>query len=381
MKFIYPLLVIFTLVFCSCSNEKPAKVSAHKKDKKVVYALAPDSIYRPTAIEKALASATPLQKAESRKLFMNGLDLLANKNNPKASIEFFKEAIFYYPDEKSYLHLFEAYIKNGEADPADSINTLIQDKIEYTEATFNRALVAALRKDESSCVGELSQALMEGFPFKDRVTNEPLFDFLKENQSFQSLIVTYFGNDEKMRKNLFKSFIASFPEIHLPYTMPVDSVKKFNYDQYINYDFAMFIPGMEDGRFSRDVSREFMMVGRFNTENGVALLYKDYEVIADTLNPVDLNILLFDTAGVMISNQSIACFCSPLESRGFVINKDKSIDITTYSTKWETDPLEKGYAGNKIVSVDAVESQRLQVTRENKLQELDRKESVASSGK
>lgn len=381
MKFIYPLLALCLFILASCSNEKPAKVSAHKKQKKVPYALVPDSIYRPVAIEKALAAATPTQKAESRKLFMNGLDLLANKNNPKASIEFFKEAIFYYPDEKSYSHLLEAYIKNGDADPADSVNTLIQDKIDYAESIFNRALIAGLRKDENACVGELSEALMQGFAFKDRIVNEPIFDFLKDNRTYQSLVVTYLGNDDKIRRNLFNAFVKAFPDLKLPYAMPVDSVKTFNYDSYINYDFAMFIPGMEDGRFSRDVSREFMMVGKFKTESGVALLYKDYEMIADTLNPVDLNIIIYDTAGVMISNQSIACFCSPLESRGVVINKDKSIDITTYSTKWETDPLEKGYAGNKIVSTEAVESQKLQIRADNKLQELAKRETVASSGK
>jgi hypothetical protein len=343
--------------------------------------LSPDSIYRSGSIARALALATPIQKAESRKLFMNGLDLVANKNNPKGSIEFFKEAIFYYPDEKNYSHLFDAYIKNGQADLADSVNTVIQDKIEYTESIFNRALIAALRKDEAGCVNELSEALMQGFPFKNRVMNEPLFDFVKENQTYQSLIITYFGNDEKMRRNLFHSFVGFFPEIKLPFLMGVDSVKFFNFDKYINYDFAMFIPGMEDGRFSREVSREYMMVGKFSTDNGVAILYKSYEMIADTLNPVDLNIILFDTAGVMVSNQGIACFCSPLESRGFVINKDKTLDITTYATKWESDPVEKGYAGNKIISTEAVGLQRLQITKDNRLIEVETKDAVASSGK
>lgn len=371
--------VIFILN--SCSNEKPGKATLNKIDKKLAYVLAPDSIYRNSSINSALNVATPAQKAESRKFFMEGLDLYANKNNYAASIEFFKEAVLYYPDEKNYSHLFNAYIQSGQTALADSVNNVLAERIDYTESMYNRALILALMKDTVACVSELHAAMSEGFAFKDRIVNEKLFDFLKENASYQSLIVTYFGNDEKMKKALFNSFVKSFPDISLPYEMNVDSVKSFSFDKYINYDYAMFIPGMDDGRFSRDVSREYMMVGKLKTDNGYAVIYKSYEMIADTLNPVTTGIITYDSLGTIVGNETIACFCSPLESRSFIIAIDKSISVTNYKSKWENDPLEKGYAGNKIISTEVTSRQKYIITKENDLKEETLSDDVVSSSK
>lgn len=370
--------MIAAVFFITCSNEDPKKVSS-KKTVKLKYTLAPDSIYRRGSIEKALLTATEAQKTESRKQFMNGLDLLVNKNNPKASVEFFKEAIFYYPDEKSYAHLFEAYLRSNDLALADSTNYSLEGRIDYAETAFNYALISAAKKDEKMCIGNLESAIMEGFAFKERVVGEKLFEFLKDNQSFQSLLITYFGNDEKIRRTLFVAFLKTFPDLDLPFEISNDSARAFNYDKYINYDFAMFVPGMENGRFSRDVSSEYMFVGKFKTETGTAAIYKSMQVMADTLNPVYTNLVIYDSVGVIVSNEIISCFCSPLESKGVTINKDLSIDIKSYKTKWEFDPLEKGYAGNKIVGVEEGEKFKYILTKENKIEDASKKEEVALS--
>lgn len=379
-KVIYASFVamLVTVFFVTCSNEEPKKVTS-KKNAKLKYALNPDSIYRQASIQKALQLSTDLQKRESRKHFMNGLDLLVNKSNPKGSIEFFKEAIFYYPDEKNYSHLFEAYLRNNDLALADSVNASLEGRINYSETSFNRALIAAAKKDAGLCVGELEVAIQEGFAFKDRVVNEKLFEFLKDNQSYQSLLITYFGNDEKIRRTLFAAFLKTFPDLNLPFEIINDSARSFNYDQYINYDFAMFVPGMEDGRFSRDVSSEYMYVGKFKVENGTAAIYKSQQVMADTLNPVYTSLVVYDTTGTIISNEIISCYCSPLESKACVINKDFSIDIKAYKTKWEIDPIEKGYAGNKIVSVEESDKFKYILGKDNKLEEVSKKEDVASN--
>jgi hypothetical protein len=376
---IFQLFVIITLsiFFTFCSNEQPKKVTNTTKEKKVDYALVPDSIYSISSITLALEKATVLQKAESRKQFMTGLDLLANKNKAEASIEFFKESIFYYPDEKNYQHLFQAYLKTNKFDLAQLVNTAMYDRIDYSEAIFNSALLVAAKKDTNDCIATLNEAIMMGFVFKDRIVNEPLFDFIKDKESYQSLILSTFGNDEKLSRILFKAFVKSFPDINLPYEMPVDSAKSFSFDHYVNYNYASFIPGMEDGRFSREVSKEYMAIGKFKTDNGFAFVYKVYEMMADTLNPVETNIVVYDTLGKQISTQEIGCFCSPLQSKGFVINKDFSIDIKQYKTNWESNPLDKGYAGNKITGVEEERSYKLVIKKDNTVEELEGKQEVA----
>lgn len=342
------------LFFAACSSDKPAKAIANKKDRTIEYLLPADSMYSATAIERTMKRAGVRHKNESNRHFMEGLDLLVNKNDPSASIHCFREAIFYYPDEKNFQHLFLAYLRSGNGAMADSVNKTLWGRIDYSESSFNGALIAALAKDTSSCFGWLNDAAMQGFMFKDRLTEEPLFAFLKDNPSWDAFLFSHFGDDEKLRRKMFALFLKTFPDLELPFEINADSAANFNGDNDINYDFATFIPGMEEGSFSRDVSNLYMYVGKFRTQDHIAVIYKTYNMISDTLNPVHTNIMLFDTAGVMASETELGCFCSPLESKAFIINKDQSIRMSTYKTKWENDPLEKGYSGNKIVSRDEI---------------------------
>ena len=367
------LLILSAFVFVRCSGGKPETVSAEKKTI-VAYSLSPENIYRPNCVDTALKAASAIQKAESRRLFMTGLDLLANKNDATSSIEYFKEAIYYYPDEKNYLHLFNAYLKSNQPALADSVNSTLYYRAEagqvtFADVSFNSALIFAARKDTSGCIEYLLDAVQQGFAFKDRVTEEKLFEFLKENQSFQSLLVTHFGDDEKIKAVLFKAFLKSVPELALPYEMVSDSARVFNFDKYIDYDFALFVPGMENSRFSRDVSNEYMIVGKFRTPNGTGFIYKSYQVIADTLNPVTVNVILYDSLGAVVSQREIGCFCSPLENSGFKLTEDLRLEITTYKINWESDPIEKGYAGNKIVSKEQSGLNIYLISKENTIEE------------
>lgn len=381
--FQFALLAFCFYLFSQCSGGKPETVTQKNKIE-IPYSLKPENIYRADSIAEALKNATALQKAESRRLFMTGLDLMANKNDASASIEYFKEAVYFYPDEKNYLHLFKAYLKNSNLNLADSINaTLLANKMEYPEYSFNQALIYAATKDTAACLELLSQATMSGFAFKDRITEEKLFDFMKENQSFQSFLVSNFGNDEKIRKTLFKAFLKNIPPLDLPFEMISDSAAAFSFDKYINYDFALFIPGMEDTRFSRDVSNEYMYVGKFKCEEGQALIYKSYQMIADTLNPVSVNLIVYDTLGNVVGEKEIGCFCSPLESKGFKIWQDLSFEVSTFKSTWAFDPLEKGYAGNKVLSKEQSAHNTYKISKDNQVKEthIQAQEEVAASEK
>ncbi len=354
MKAIYIPIVaaVAGLIIYNCTGEKETHVK-NEKPVTVPTVMTVESIFNADSIKLAMDKANNLQKSESRKSFLQGLDLLANKNKPLESIEFFKQSICYYPDEKNYLYLFKASIETSDTTSAIKINKLLSDlnelwKTEYYEIDFNDALIAAVKKDTAGCIESLSAAMMDGFVFKDRIVNEKLFAFMDNSLNFQSFVAGNFGSDEKLNKLIFKSFVKYYPDLALPYEMNKDSVSLFNYDRYIDYNFATLIPGMNDGRFSRDVTNEYMYVGKIKVEAGYAFIYKSFMAIADTLNPVKTYVVTYDTIGKMIENEMIGCMCSPTESMGFIINKDLSINITNYKTTWEFDPLDKGYAGNKV---------------------------------
>ena len=357
-------ILLIAVMFSFCSSEKQTKTKI-EKPVKVSYVLKIENIYDTTFIKSALIKATREQKEESRKLFLQGLDLIANKNNAAASVEFFKESICYYPDEKNYLHLFKASVNSGDTASSNKLNRMLTNMaetwhIEYYEIDFNNALISAVNKDTSDCMSNLNVAVMDGFVFKDRVSDEKLFLFMKDYLPFQSFIASNFGSDEKLNKILFKAFVKYYPNIELPLSLNSDSIAMFDMDHYIDYNFATLIPGMNDGRFSRDVTNEYMYVGKFKLEAGYAFIYKSFMAIADTLNPVKTFVVTYDTLGNMKENEMIGCYCSPTSSKTFVINKDLTINTIAYKTNWENDPLDKGYAGNKIISTE--EESKTQVT-------------------
>lgn len=346
------IAALAAILIYNCTGEKETAI---KKEKQITVpmALNVDKIYDRDSIKAAMLTANNLQKSESRKLFLHGLDLFANKNDAKGSIEYFKQSICFYPDEKNYLYLFKAYIETSDTTNAIAINKLLEDlneiwKTEYYEIDFNNALISAVKKDTGNCLEYLTTAMMDGFVFKERIVNEKLFAFMENYLPFQSFIASNYGSDEKLNKILFKSFVKYYPDLALPYEMTYDSVANFNYDRYIDYNYATLIPGMNDGRFSRDVSNEYMYVGKIKLEGGYAFIYKSFMAIADTLNPVKTYVVTYDTLGTMVENEMIGCLCSPTQTKAFVINPDLTITVKNYTTNWEFDPLDKGYAGNKI---------------------------------
>jgi hypothetical protein len=355
-------IISLALLLYACSGNKEAVLNKIEYKETIPFTLLKDFIYNEGAIKQAVESASDIQKAESRKLFLKGLDLLLNKQQAAASIEFFETSILFYPDAKNYYYLTLAHIKNNNPDLADSANTVLyQLSYEpYYESVFNSALISALKKDTSMTLALLDESIMMGFLNKDKIENESLFDFVRESAGFQSLMVSTFNDEGKLRQKLFNSFVNYFPDLKLPYEIGLDSTQVFNFHQYINYDYAPFIPGMDEGRFSRDVTNEYQYVGKLKMDFGYAFIYKSFLAIADTLNPVKTFIATYDTLGNMIQNEMISCFCSPITRISLNVENEFTFNTIEYNIKWENDPLEKGYAGNKMIG--AIEDKRNQLT-------------------
>lgn len=365
MKYVYmAIAAIFTVVLCFCSGEKQS-VKENLKSSLVPKSLSEANLFVQDSIEVALDSASGLQKAEGRKYFLQAVDMMVNKKNAQGSIEFFKESIFYYPNAKSYFFLAKADMETGNLDEADKALGVASEEAytPYSEISYAYAVIAAMRKD-SSCLAMLDEAVSQyGFLDKDRITNEKAFDFIRNSAGFTAMLVNTFNDDAKLKALLFKNYLKVFPDLNAPYVSPVDSASRYNFDHYINYDYAVFIPGMEDGRFSRDVSNEYLFVGKLKLNGGSqAVIYKTVLAIADTLNPVKTYVMVYDSLGNVKDSEMIGCYCSPTESVAYTIKEDNSIESTGYHYTWKFDPLEKGYAGNEVTSRNADKPSTLKLT-------------------
>lgn len=362
MKYIYLLIaatLITVLSFCTGGKETQTDI---KTNTGVSKRLSEEAIFNMDSVLLAQKEVSGPQKDEGRKYFLRAMDLLVNKQKAKESITLFRDAIRYFPDSRMYYFLAKAYIEVNDAENAQQSNDVLQTigYDPYYEIYFNDALIAAIRQDSATCINSLSQAVFEGFLNKNRIIDEKRFDFVRENPRYVSFIVNTFNDDTKLKALLFKNYLNSFPDLKLPYAEPIDSVKNHNYP-YINYDYAVFIPNMEDGRFSRDVTNEYFAVGKMKVGNNYAMIYKTYLAIADTLNPVKTFVVTYDSLGTVVDEEMLGCFCSPTTAQAFTISSEYVIDILGYTYKWKNDPVEKGYAGNEIISAEADKPQQVQL--------------------
>lgn len=370
MKYIYVIIaicLISVLTFCTGEKETAKELITNTSVSKC---LSESAIFNEDSVKVAKNIASNLQKDESRKYFLRALDLLINKQRANESVKLFHESMMYFPDERSYFFLTQAYISLKDAKNASKSNDMSM-KLGYEgyhELVFNEALISALNFDTTGCIDNLNEAVYMGFLNKDKIVNEKNFDFIRNDERYISLMVNTFNDDEKLKALLFKRFMKSLPDLALPYTEPIDSVKNRDYNFYINYDFAAFIPGMEDGRFSRDVTNEYMYVGKLSLENqSYALVYKTFFAIADTLNPLKTFVITYDSVGTVIDNEMIGCFCSPTNSQSYSVAADKTIETTSYNYKWKNDPIEKGYAGNEIESFEIEKPSIIQLEPSGKI--------------
>lgn len=373
MKYIYILIaatLITILTFCTGGKETQTET---KLNNNISKRLTEAAMFNNDSIKYALATTSIAQKDESRRCFLKAMDLLVNKQKAKESIAYFKDAILYSPDVRMYYFLTKAYIETGDAENATKSNEVCYNMGDiggydpYYEVVFNDALINAIKGDSAACISSLNDAIYEGFLNKARIVNEKRFDFIRENPHYISMIVNTFNDDAKLKALLFKGYINSFPDLALPYTESIDSVKNHNYN-YINYDYAAFIPNMEDGRFSRDVTNEYFCVGKIKLENHYyAMVYKTYLAIADTLNPVKTFVITYDSLGATVDEEMIGCFCTPTLSQAYTINKDFVIETTAYNYKWKNEPLEKGYAGNQIISTEPDKPKQIQLIEKGEI--------------
>jgi hypothetical protein len=364
MKYINGLIAICLIsVLTFCTGEKEA-IKETGQSNFVSKRLSESAIFVKDSIEYGRLVASSLQIDESRKCFLKGVDLLINKRYAKESIGLFTEAIRYFPDERYFFYLTKAFISIGDADRAKNSNMMcLEYNYEpYYEVAFNDALISAIRNDTTRCLDNLNSAIYEGFLNKDKIINEKLFDFIRDDDRYISMIVNTFNDDKKLRAMLFKNYLKLIPDLNLPFIESIDSVANHSNEKYINYDYAVFIPEMENSRFSRDVTNEYLYVGKINLENNYfAVVYKTYFAIADTLNPTSTYIITYDSLGSVIDNEIIGCFCSPTTSQVFTIGADFTIESSEYTYKWKNDPIEKGYAGNKIESFEVAKAKQIQL--------------------
>lgn len=357
--------LLVAILWCfGCSNSPVNRVAKVKLQK-----LSEDNLYDNDLVNDVIFDAEELGidsiKNKSRELFLKAIDLYKNKKTLYAAVRAFKASLLIFPDAKTYYELGNVLLDintkeslkeaNQAYDVALSIQFQPKSNIFYKQACAHYLLSKFSTEKESGYVNSAFYDLQDAFRFgftdtillaKDwrlkGITNLPKYHELMTNFKANQLT--------KMEGNsLFNLFKNAFPNGNNELVISKEDVEMDGYKESISYDFARFIPEMQNTRFGRDVSHDYFYVAKVKeTELYTALVYNSISFWGEDMQPVNTTLAVYNNAtGEIISRKPIACQCSAERVRTSAINNGEII-LEDYNRVWESPITEVSFEENKI---------------------------------
>jgi tetratricopeptide (TPR) repeat protein len=323
----------------------------------------------------------------AHEIFLQGLDQFKNKKNTAKAIQLFKESLLYFPDGKTYFELGNALLEYKtntillkQAESCFDIALELQFKPVYAthiKSAQASALLVKLENEEGNyhwweVRNKIWAALEAGYFDTLAIQNEPAFaDYVKTN-SYKELVI------DKMAKmssgkglSKFDIFKNSFTNYNPNFKIGESEVSMESYKQSISYEFADFIPEMENVSFGREVSNDFYYVAKVaETPEYVALVYASSSFMGEGYQPVETILAIYDANGKQISRKLISCQCSveriktcSFDAGNLVIEEKKRI--------WEKPLSEVGIDENKVKSCDLIAKASFNIDNNGQIKAVD----------
>lgn len=390
----------YTLIFClaafivcSCSeNEKhyilKVKLQTLDKDNMFDPALVGDVIF--DAEEQNLDSL----KNKSRLLFLKGIDLYKNKKSPEKAIGFFTSSILTFPEAKTYYELGNALMEVGGYDNLQNalkaykvtrtLDFAPLSNVYYNEAVahyqlFSKPFVLdelVTNKEEakleelSNSISSLREAFEAGYYDTTQLKTDKRIQGIIQNERFKEVFVYYTAKRLKGDAvGLYSLYLKSFQRIGNNFEVTLNNVELDNYTQSISYDFAPYIPEMENVSFGRSVSNDFYYVARMTeTPNYTAIIYKSSSFEGEDLQPVHSVLATYDNKGEIISKVMLSCVCSASKVKTGKV-EDGKVTIEEYKRNWK-EPIDKvPFYENSVKSHDFVTKATYRIDETGKILE------------
>jgi len=358
------LVACLALLFTQCHlSGKPDNASARAAA--LVEVLADNNLYLPDSVNAALKKVDAQAPIQSKKIFLKAVDQFHNKKDAAGSIALFRKAIRMNPEPKAYYELGNALLSIKDyQQSADAFRLAV--KLNFTPLAncyFNLSTAYCMLGDTVKAITQLRNALEEGYADKTRLTNDSNWDYLRTTPGFLAAITDYFKGAVNPAQARYRIFLKVFPEMDSTFTIDRGQASEYSLGKSISYDFADYIPGMEDPQFSRNVSSEYLAICKRKLSSGYTLVvYTTVVAISDTLPPVETNFAVYDSTGKQVSLQLFSSSDGPSKIVTGSFNSKNELLITEYHEEWQSDPTTAGYEGNKIVKETVVERQFLQLS-------------------
>jgi hypothetical protein len=349
-SFTYFLLSIL-VVAVSCTQTEKNHVARVKLQK-----LTEAEIFNKELVYDVIFDSQELKidslRNHSRQLFLKGIDLYKNKKDATGAISLFKQSILVFPDAKTYYEMGNALLEG--ASPAvlkDALNSFeVAEYLNFKPASMVHYKIASannvLRSYDAtrgiySVINHLENAFENGFSDTLLLAKDKNLQSVLNTNQYKEMMQRLDTRKVKGNNgNVFELYKASFQEYKQPFEITFTNLENTNDRQSISYDFAKFIPEMENTSFSRDVSHDYFYVAKVaETPHYTALIYSSISFWGGEMQPVSTKLVTYDPEGNIIAEK---LFAGQFSAEKIKVGKIQNNEITLqdYKRVWQF-PIDK----------------------------------------
>jgi hypothetical protein len=370
----------FFALVVSCSPQKEYKLKIKP------LTLKKSDIYNYQAVRDVLFDAEEVGldslKDKSRDLFLKGVDSYKNKKDLYAAISHFKKSILILPDAKTYYELGNALMdlkadkemlnESIEAyDIAQKLNFQPEAKIDYRKAGIYNILRTNFPSSETSyeysAVYYLKEAIEKGLLDTNAIKKDPLVSSITAAKEYKTMVRKL--SNTAVAASPFELFKKAFPEARDKFFISANEVEMKDYKESVSYDFARFIPEMENVSFGRDVSHDFYYVANMGgNENYSAFIYTSESFYGEVMQPVHTVLATYDLNGEVISRKLISCQCSAENVREASVEGNKIV-LKDFKRVWQYPVDQVSFDKNKIKAFELVAEAKYKIEDDGKIVE------------
>ncbi|ABG59105.1 hypothetical protein [Cytophaga hutchinsonii] len=337
----------------SCSGPQKEYVLKVKLNK-----LTQKDMYEYNLVKDVIFDAQELNvdsiKARSRESFLKGVDEYKNKHNAAAAVPLFKQSILTFPDAKTYYELGNALMElNTEASLDESIKAYrVAEELDikpiasvYYKMACAQNMIGTLKKsdeDEYMVISYLRKSFINGFYDTLTLAKDTRINSILSTMSYKTLLRELESFKYKEDRNgLFELFKQAYPR-PVEFEAALTDLTQYENKESISYDFAVFVPEMQNTEFGREVSNDFFYNALVQeTPAYTALIYTSVSFWGDhdALMPSFTSLVTYDPMGIIIDRKLIACQCSAEKVKTVKI-KDNKVYVEDFKRIWKQ-PIDK----------------------------------------
>ncbi len=315
-----------------------------------------------------------LNAHKANKAFLDALDLFKNKKDLAEAEKGFKASILTYPTAAAYYELGNVCMDKKDYELALKCYRMAENLNyePFAKLLYNIACVYSHKEEFEISAQYLEYAVQAGYLNVDNIEVDPDLEALRTEADYlyRSHLKRALNGTSDAETIYWLQYKKHFTQAEFP--LKVDelfSKTQMDFENSISYDFEKYVPQMRDGKFSREVSKNFYyytLVGE--TKDYVAVIYMIRDAFMDEDAPLSYRLVTYTNKGKMIDEYLIAGRENYTDDlRSAVVRKDMTCTIDLYKTEFENDVEEVGIYGNKIVSKTKVGQEKVKIASNGKI--------------